>query len=331
MFVTNTNINQYWKMLNIRKTNFKKDIKTIWQKIIQVNDWHVYFISGMTTDIKQSATKRCYCFDIRYRKITRVADILQSRSGFGVCYIKEKIYVCGGIIVSQNRKLRSCEIYSTVKDQWSEFVDLPEDLTNSVATQFESRFVYVIGRSGQLIEQFMTRLYRIDTLAVNQQWETLQISQNNEVYSLSQIGLFNKTEYFQETYNNSRSFHDFMIFGGITQNATNFQSFYNKSSYFYSIKSKSYSILDAQNFDKVHQSSFNESLKVEILKSQDELEIGDNFYFNQWIQLENKRSCKSWFLTGKLAGHFVNFSDNQDSSQAQFGCNKKMGYEKLWD
>eukprot|EP00347_Sterkiella_histriomuscorum_P017800 403347943 len=325
MKIVDKNINNYWKKIPFRKTNFDKDIMTIWQKVIQVNDWHVYIISGINKNVQSRATKQCYCFDIRYRTLTRVANIIQKRSGFGLCHIKEKIYVCAGSRVTYNRRIRSCEVFDTIKNQWSPFIDLPEDIVSPVATQFEDRLIYLVGGFSRQDEgEHLTRLFRIDTNQNTPEWETIQVSSKEPVPSLCQLGLFNLSNNNPEQHNTGN--HEFIIFGGL-----DLDSNYDTSAYYCKLQNESQGIQQINkegNNSMMDQSSGNEQSKVEIVKLNSKLTIGDRLYYNQWLQLENKRDCKQWFIMGRTAGHYVNF-DTQDLSMTSFSSNMELAYQQL--
>eukprot|EP00347_Sterkiella_histriomuscorum_P017496 403349129 len=258
---------------------------TIWQKVIQVNDWHVYFISGLCEEDMAQSSKQCYCFDIRYRTITKIAKIIQERSGFGLCHIKEKIYVCAGRLTHLNR-LRSFGGFSLQNEG-----------------------------------EHLTKLFRIDTLQVDPEWETIQVSSKEPVPYLCQLGLFNLSNNFPQIQNTGN--HEFIIFGGVNLD-------FDSDTFAYYCKLQNESQGDWQvdknpNLNQIDQASGDQQLKVEISKMTNQLTIGDRLYYNQWLQLQNKRDCKQWFIMGRTAGHYVNF-DTQD-----LNSNKQLAYDQLLD
>ena len=50
-------------------------------------------------------------------------NLIEGRGGFGICYLREYIYVTGG--TSQYGELQTCERYNIIEDYWSSIPDIP--------------------------------------------------------------------------------------------------------------------------------------------------------------------------------------------------------------
>eukprot|EP00347_Sterkiella_histriomuscorum_P005788 403355267 len=149
---------QKWNLMKFRKTNFDYEINTTWQKVIQINEADVYFIGGMNFPGLRKNTKKCYKLNLRQRSIERIANILEGRSGFGICNLGNKIYIIGGIQI---------------------------------------RFIYLIGGLTDARNQEpMSEILRIDTFKDQEEmkWESIQLTQddpNNLLRNKCQIGIMN--------------------------------------------------------------------------------------------------------------------------------------------
>eukprot|EP00347_Sterkiella_histriomuscorum_P005830 403355108 len=169
--------------------------------------------------------------------------------------------------------------------------------------------------------EHLTKLFRIDTLQVDPEWETIQVSSKEPVPYLCQLGLFNLSNNFPQIQNTGN--HEFIIFGGVNLD-------FDSDTFAYYCKLQNESQGDWQvdknpNLNQIDQASGDQQLKVEISKMTNQLTIGDRLYYNQWLQLQNKRDCKQWFIMGRTAGHYVNF-DTQD-----LNSNKQLAYDQLLD
>lgn len=75
----------------------------------------------------------------------KIKDIKLPRYGFGIAFADPHIYVIGGCLELDTKCTKKCERYNIYKDEWTDFVDLPNELLNPSAVVFDSRYLYLIG------------------------------------------------------------------------------------------------------------------------------------------------------------------------------------------
>ncbi len=158
--------------------------------------------------------------------MTRVADIGIARSAFGITFINQYIYCCGGTS-GWSQYLESCERYDMIQDKWKNYSQLPEQLIATTATKFEERYIYLIGGlnhpyDNALLHGHIINVLRIDTQKLSTQepylpqWERIQVTNQNILSLRCQIGVIPLE---QKGKSNS---HEMLLFGGLIHLFNNF-------------------------------------------------------------------------------------------------------------
>ena len=77
------------------KKDFQEEMRSIWPKIIQISKNEVYIIAGRTDD--DETTTDCFKYLINENLMKKIHPIQKSRSAFGLVYLRNSIYVIGGL------------------------------------------------------------------------------------------------------------------------------------------------------------------------------------------------------------------------------------------
>lgn len=78
------------------------------------------------TDALDKARNECYKLNLKTQEIEQMSSMLDSRLGFGLCFIGNHIYVMGGSNELVNPI--TCEKYDMETNKWSYFKSLPYKL-----------------------------------------------------------------------------------------------------------------------------------------------------------------------------------------------------------
>lgn len=190
----------------------------MWPKIIQINRTDVYIISGNRSTPSahvsrfESNATECYMFNLHTKQVKKLANIPIPRQAFGICHINHQIFVAGG--VSNKNYLKSCQIYDTNTDSWSEGPDLPMASFALNLLAVNKRFIFGFGLTNRDIDTMNEqRIVRLDTWASPQTWQIFTI--RSELPEIGcQYGFFPLSE--------SRDQCEFLVFGGV-QNGGDFE------------------------------------------------------------------------------------------------------------
>ena len=140
-------------------------------KIIQVNNTVVYVIGGnqypSLLGRKYDVPKSCMKIDMATGEIVKLADMRECRSSFGLCVLRNIIYVFGGRHgKNYNEEVEGCEKYNILTDRWEDFVKVPDNYTIGMSVSLvEKRFVYgFAGVNARRETEYETkmRIVRID-------------------------------------------------------------------------------------------------------------------------------------------------------------------------
>lgn len=128
-----------------------------------------------------SSTEKCYyilgpnmassCLQYIDKKILKKAAMLQEKSFFAGVFLDKKIYTFGGYDGMDKLQLKSCEVYDTVKDEWSALkCSLNQPRSQCATCVMDPLVMYIFGgydkSRGTLasIERFQVVQQRIDVL-----------------------------------------------------------------------------------------------------------------------------------------------------------------------
>ena len=135
-------VQRYWNECQFKKVNFTREAETIvWNKVIQVNETDVYFISGkyVTSSFKKASD--CFRYNIETKEMTKVAPIKHPRTAFGLTHMRNYISVLGG-----DENILQGERYTILTDQWEYFGDKwPYHLIAVTAGKFKERYIFIAG------------------------------------------------------------------------------------------------------------------------------------------------------------------------------------------
>ena len=135
-------VQRYWNECQFKKVNFTNEAESIiWNKVIQVNETDVYFISGKfeTSSFKKACD--CFRYNIHTKEMTKIAPIKHPRTAFGLTHIRNYIYVFGG-----DEHVLQGERYNIITDEWEYFGDKwPYHLIAVTAGKFKERYIFSAG------------------------------------------------------------------------------------------------------------------------------------------------------------------------------------------
>ena len=82
----------------------------------------------------------CFKYNASAKTLTKIANINEGRSAFGIVSINQYIYVISG-----SQGIKGCERYDITTNVWEKYADLPYDLIAVTATKYKERYLIAIG------------------------------------------------------------------------------------------------------------------------------------------------------------------------------------------
>ena len=138
-------------------------------KIVQVNKQNLYVLGGrMHSPVLLSrdypVMKSCLKVDLDTGVLEEMAEMIEGRFEFGICYVNHRIYVVGGY------DERSCEAYDILSRKWTRLpatCTFPDTYTGCITVEsVQNRFIYGFGGYNdeqETQDSGIERIARLDT------------------------------------------------------------------------------------------------------------------------------------------------------------------------
>jgi hypothetical protein len=115
-----------------------------WHRSIMTPSGDIYLTGGVSVDETEKKLRNCFFFDFGRYTLIPTAQMNFARSGHGICYLKDFIYVAGGF-GENNEFTESCEKYSIQNNEWINIARLNLRANNACLCSFRDRFIYKFG------------------------------------------------------------------------------------------------------------------------------------------------------------------------------------------
>ena len=126
-----------------------------------------------------------YIYDSFNQSLQPKAKMNCDRENFGVSYLLEQIYVCGGNDEFGN-KLNSCERYDYYSNTWTKIASLNQKAAGLYLAKFNDKFIYKFG--GESTQTLLSQIIEVYDLKTNK-WNLIQaISESNLIPVISRLG-----------------------------------------------------------------------------------------------------------------------------------------------
>jgi len=126
-----------------------------------------------------------FLYDSFNQSLQPKANMNLDRETFGVTYLLNQIYVCGGNDEYGN-KLNSCERYDFFSNTWTKIAPLNQKASGLYLTTFNDKYIYKFG--GESTQTLLSQIIEVYELKSNK-WSVIQaMSESNLVPVISRLG-----------------------------------------------------------------------------------------------------------------------------------------------
>lgn len=125
-----------------------------WHKSIATPSGKLFLLGGASVDIKAIKKNSLFEYLFEQNKLKQKSPMSISRSGFGLVYMNNHLYVLGGNI-DESQTTSRCEKYNILSDTWSDIANLNLPASNFNACCFNENFIYKFG--GKMDDNFLVK------------------------------------------------------------------------------------------------------------------------------------------------------------------------------
>lgn len=141
----------------------------------------IYLIGGYTG----KAPSNTFLYDSFNQILQPKAKMNCDREAFGVAYLSNQIYVCGGNDEYGN-KLSNCERYDFLSNTWNKIAPLNQKASGLYLTSFAGKEIFKFG--GESTQTLLSQVIEVYDLKLNK-WNVIQaVSESNLVPVISRLG-----------------------------------------------------------------------------------------------------------------------------------------------
>ena len=142
----------------------------------------IYLLGGYHN--KENMTNT-FLYDSFNQTLQPKLNMNYDRENFGVTYLLNQIYVCGGNDEYGN-KLNVCERYDLFSNTWTKIAPLNQKVAGLYLTAFNEKFIFKFG--GESTQTLLSQIIEIYELKVNK-WIIIQaVSESNLIPVISRLG-----------------------------------------------------------------------------------------------------------------------------------------------